>query len=130
MIHKIIITEGLDRSGKGTALEQLEIDYTAKGYTVRTIFTPSKVDISFQEQANAAYFEFVRFKQKLGAHINYDMFSFGALEMVRSILQAYSTHPEKHVILIDLIQPKIYLCRFSIPVPKTFRNWSSRKIDP
>ena len=38
MIRSIIITEGLDRCGKGTALANLEHDAIRNGYKVVTVF--------------------------------------------------------------------------------------------
>lgn len=103
MISKIIILEGVDRSGKGTALAQLENLYTMNDFKVVNIFRQSLLaeNKQYNDLAIASYEPLQKIKKQFSNHINFDIFSLGALEMIRSIILQHSFTKEQTVILID-----------------------------
>lgn len=101
MVHEIIITEGVDRSGKGTALSQLEHLYTNAGYKVRTIFKTSSANEDYNQLAKTSYGPIAEAKKNFSNHVNYDLFSLGALEMVRTIVANLHLEHNNYVVLID-----------------------------
>lgn len=111
MIQKIIIAEGLDRCGKGTALDKLELDIskiTTKSLTdkvieteVVSIFKGSALNEPLNKAMSRIYEPLSTSKASLNNHLNYDLMSLGALEMFPKLLAPYHFSSKQFVILID-----------------------------
>ena len=101
MIHQILITEGLDRCGKGTALKQLEHNARKNGFEVVTLFKPTETNEKYNELSAKSYEPLALAKKAFSNHLNYDLFSLGSLELVRTALIGYHLSEKNYIILID-----------------------------
>jgi thymidylate kinase len=102
MINKIIITEGLDRCGKSTALRNLENFYKNSNFEVETIFCQSITrNKELTEIYNKSYSYIAEARKNLDRHLVYDLFSLGSIEMVSRILLPLHNSSKQYVVLID-----------------------------